>query len=316
MNGTLTAHQPVWLESEHQRLGLVPQLGGGVAAWRWRASGGDFDIWRPWDGASEDRYSLASFAMLPWSNRISKGGFGHRGRWHSMRPNRAGEPYPIHGNGWLQPWDIARDGQRTALMHLRSKSYGGAPYDYEATQRFELLDDGLQQDIALTNRGDLALPFGLGLHPWFSRTPQVSLRAPVRGVWLSGDDPIPTQHSEDFPASWNLNHDTAMNGSFIDNGFTGWDGTATIHWPELGLRLDAHMMPLQTPGGALAPQHCLVYRPPQGPAFCFEPITQPIDAFHLAGQPGLVELKPHESMSLRVLWRMREGGQSTQVPGG
>jgi aldose 1-epimerase len=52
---------------------------------------------------------------------------------------------------------------------------------------------------------------------------------------------------------------------------------------------------------------CLVYRPPQGPAFCFEPITQPIDAFHLPGQPGLRTLREGEACSLRVQWRHGRG---------
>ena len=58
-------------------------------------------------------------------------------------------------------------------------------------------------------------------------------------------------------------------------------------------------------GGA---QHhfCLVYRPPQGPAFCFEPITQPIDAFHLPGRPGLRTLSKGEACSLRVQWRFNK----------
>ena len=33
--------------------------------------------------------------MLPWSNRISGGGFEHAGRFHPIAPNRGGEPYPI-----------------------------------------------------------------------------------------------------------------------------------------------------------------------------------------------------------------------------
>jgi len=48
----------------------------------------------------------------------------------------------------------------------------------------------------------------------------------------------------------------------------------------------------------------MVYRPLQGTAFCFEPITQPIDAFHLPGQPGLRVLAQSETSALRVRWRV------------
>ena len=76
------------------------------------------------------------------------------------------------------------------------------------------------------------------------------------------------------------------NGGLIDNAYTGWGGTAQIDWPERGLGLTAHMPDFEKDGGT-AKHYCLVYRPPQGPAFCFEPITHPIDAFHQPGQPGL-----------------------------
>ena len=100
---THPSHPIFWLQHAGQRLGLVPTLGGSVAAWQIERPQGALDLWRPWDGVTLDLYKLASFPMVPWSNRISGGGFAHQGRFHPMRPNRAGEPYPIHGDGWLQP---------------------------------------------------------------------------------------------------------------------------------------------------------------------------------------------------------------------
>jgi len=294
----------VWIEAAGQRLGLVPSLGGGVAEWSRRGPDGEQHLWRPWTRETDDRYSLASFAMLPWSNRISRGGFEHAGQWHAMTPNRAGEPYPIHGDGWLQAWTLAQPAPNVAEMSLASRRHGGNPYEYDAMQRFELLGDGLEQSVTITHRGTQPLPYGIGLHPWFPRTPGARVQARVKGVWLSGVDPIPTWHTSTMPASWDLNTGADMNGSLIDNGYTGWDGEAAIRWPEAGLALRMTQRPLQTPQGAIAPQYCLVYRPPVGPAFCFEPITQPIDAFHLAGRPGLVALNEGETLTLQVRWRI------------
>jgi aldose 1-epimerase len=56
--------------------------------------------------------------------------------------------------------------------------------------------------------------------------------------------------------------------------------------------------------GGAAQHFCLIYRPPQGPAFCFEPITQPIDAFHMPGQPGLRVLGQGGQCSLNIQWRV------------
>jgi aldose 1-epimerase len=285
----------------------VPTLGGGVAAWQCERPGGPLDLWRPWDGLSSDRYSLASFAMLPWSNRISGGGFEQAGRFHAIAPNRAGEPYPIHGDGWLQAWALAQPARDTLVMTLESHHFDGNPYDYRAMQTFTLVDGGLDQSVAVTHLGGEPLPYGLGLHPWFPRSAGTRVTAPVRGVWLSGADPLPTEHTTAFPATWDLRAGVSVNGSPIDNGYTGWAGTSLIEWPEQGLRMTMTVPALQASAGASAQACCLLYRPPVGPAFCFEPVTHPIDAFHLGGRPGLQVLQRSERLQLAVQWRFTLG---------
>ena len=299
-------HPIVWLRHAGQRLGLVPTLGGGVAAWQCDTDDGPLDLWRPWDGLSTDRYSLASFAMVPWSNRISGGGFEHEGTQHAMRPNRAGEPYPIHGDGWLQAWTLTQPAAGCLEMTLESHRFDTNPYDYRATQSFTLVEGGLNQSVVVTHLGSGTLPYGLGLHPWFKRGADTRLSAPVSGVWLSGVDPLPTAHTEQFPSTWDLRDRAFMGGGpLIDNAFTGWAGTSCIEWPEQGLQLTMTVPEVQRAGPDSAHAYCLLYRPPVGPAFCFEPVTHPIDAFHQPGRPGLRALARGESLALNVQWRFR-----------
>ena len=293
-----------WLHHAAQSIGLVPALGGGVAAWRTQgADGRPIDLWRPWDG-SADLYKMASFAMLPWSNRITAGGFVQDDIPHAVAPNREGESYPIHGDGWLQPWTWTQPAADTLEMRLRSEHFAGNPWAYEAIQQFRLAEGALHQRVQVTHRGDAPMPYGLGLHPWFEKTPQASVQAAVDGVWLSGQDPIPTGYSADMPQDWNLTRGIGAHGSFIDNAFGGWNSQARITWPERGVRLN-----VSAQGGVNQSRqplrHCLVYRPLDGPAFCFEPITHPIDAFHMPGRPGLQVLAPGDSLHLEVEWRFR-----------
>jgi len=297
--------QIVWIDGAGQRLGLVPTLGGGVAAWQWSTPDGLIDLWRPWTGTSDDRYTLASFAMVPWSNRISGGGFTHDGRHYPMRPNRSGERYPIHGDGWLQPWQLERTEPATAVMRLRSAHFDGNPHVYESEQRFALAAGGLDQTLTVTHIGAGSLPYGLGVHPWFARTKQTRVQANIGGVWLSGSDPIPTRHASELPGTWDLRSGAPMVGPLIDNGYTGWDGHAKIRWPERALLLEVNAEVDSVAAGLNAASYCLIYRPLAGDAFCFEPITQPIDAFHLDGRPGLITLAKGESLSLRMRWRVR-----------
>ncbi|MDR6535728.1 aldose 1-epimerase [Variovorax soli] len=303
---TAPLHPTVWLRRGTQRLGLVPTLGGSVAAWQLERAGGPLDLWRPWDG-SADLYRTASFPMVPWSNRISGGGFEAAGEFHPMRPNRAGEPYPIHGDGWLQAWQLDSLADDAATMTLHSQRFDGNPYEYRAVQRFRLVDDGLEQTLEVQHLGSTPLPYGLGVHPWFLRTPHTRIVAPVQGVWLCGDDPLPTRHTAHIPEDWNLTRGAPAFGSFVDNGYTGWGGHARIEWPEHGLQLQLAMPDFEQDGGA-ATHYCLVYRPLDGPAFCFEPITQPIDAFHLEGRPGLRTLVCGQALTMRMQWRFEALG--------
>lgn len=289
MSEVIDPHEEViWLQHAGQRLGLVPARGGSIAAWQWqRAPEASFDLWRPWDGTSTDPFRFASFAMVPWSNRISAGGFTQDGRFHPVRPNRVGEAYPIHGDAWLQPWTIGALQNDAAEMRIESHRFDGNPYDYEAVQSFRLVDGGLDQSLRVRHLGELPMPYGLGVHPWYQRTPKTTITAQVQGLWMSGADPLPIGHTQDIPDGWNLSTGVNANGAdLIDNGYSGWAGDANIDWPEYGVRLRMSMPNFEQDGGA-SKHWCLLYRPPVGDAFCFEPITQPIDAFHLPGRPGL-----------------------------
>lgn len=302
MSSTPT-HSIYWLHRHHQRLGLLPSLGGGMAAWQFERGGGLVNFLRPWDGLGTDRYRLGSFPLLPWSNRITAGGIQAQGKVYPIAPNRQGEPYPIHGDGWLQPWELLQTGPDSIEMHLQSQHFQGNPYHYRALQRFTLEEGGLRQWLEVTHLGPQPLPYGLGQHPCFTRRADTWLQAQVSGVWMCGDDPIPTHHRSEFPLDWDLPAGMPAMGSLIDNAYTGWDGAASIHWPHAGVALHMHCPAVQQ---GLSPGYCLVYRSPASDGFCLEPITHPIDAFHLPGQPGLVYLNAGQSLQLEVVWRIEQ----------
>ncbi|MFP8779384.1 aldose 1-epimerase [Hydrogenophaga sp. RWCD_12] len=296
-------HTVHWLDDGRQRLGLVPGMGGSVATWMLHpsptASGHPghtpFHLWRPWFG-DPDPFSVASLPLVPWSNRVSGGGFELGGQFHPLQPNRAGEPYPIHGEGWLQPWEVVQHDDRQLVMRLTSARFMDSPYHYCATQSYRLLPDGIEQTLSVTHLGEQPLPYGLGQHPWLLRTPDTRLRATVTGVWLSHPDRLPREHSSVL-GTWDLQHGISAHGALIDNAFTGWQGAARIEWPEAGWALTVRE-PATTRDGVL-----LVFRPEAGPTFCVEPVSHPIDAFHLPGQPGLCWLGRGESTEQRLLWQ-------------
>jgi aldose 1-epimerase len=263
------------------------------------------------DGADHEgdplRIVRASYPLAPWSNRINDGGFSVGDTFHAVTPNAAGMPYPIHGDAWQQHWQYQQHGAASLDMTLESNQCNGNPHHYRAVQTFTLVDGGMNQSLTVTHLGDVPLPYGLGLHPWLPRNEQTTLQAKVSGVWLSHADCLPKEHTADFPPSWDLNTSISAAGSLIDNCFSGWDGAASVTWPDQDLQLTLNQSSVSTEVStySAAPSYLLVFRKATGNHFCLEPVSHPIDAFHQPGQPGLQMLSKGESLSLSVSWRFK-----------
>lgn len=289
---------PLTLESGTHRLQLLPELGGSIAAWEYRVGGRWQPMLRPWNHAAPDAYTFACFPLAPWSNRIGAGGFEQDGVHYPVAPNRAGEPYPIHGDAWLQAWQIEQSSPTTLTLALTSDRFGGNPYSYRASQRFDLQADALVITLQVTHLGKTRLPYGLGLHPYFLRDADTRLQMQCDGLWLSRDDPMPVSHSTVLPPTFDYRTAASLDGPLIDHCFTGWDGKASISYPRHGFAIDLTM--------AACDGYALMYRPPGLDFFCLEPITHPIDAFHMPGQPGLRLLASGQSMTLSLSMRVQE----------
>ncbi|MFO1038978.1 MAG: aldose 1-epimerase [Geminicoccaceae bacterium] len=275
------------IELEHgsMQATIVPEMGAGLASLDWRG----VPVLRAWDGTSLDPGSLASFLLVPWSNRISGGGLEAGGRFWPLEPNELGEPYPIHGDGWLKPWTPVELAPDAAVLALHSEV---GPYRYRARVSYALAHNGVEQLLEVIHLGEVSAPYGLGFHPYFPRTPATTLRAPASGVWLDTGGGMPTVHTPigEVP-SWNFAGAAALPAGLVDNGFSGWNGRARMRWPDRGLQVEIEADP--------ALSTYILYSPTtDADFFCFEPVTHPIDACHLPGQPGLVLLEPGERMAV------------------
>ena len=280
----------VALRNEFLSAEILPEIGGGLARLDALITGAAVPMLRPFTvtGNVPRPNQLACFPLVPWSNRLA-GGFTCGGRSYSIAPNRGGDPYPIHGEGWLLPWQVAQQsGTRLSLLLDRS---AGAPFSYLAKMDYVLLGATLEVALEVTNTGDCALPFGLGLHPWMPRSAGVTLRARASEVWLSGADKLPAT-AVPIPAAWRFDEARALPGTLIDNAFAGWDGIADIAWPDRGisLRIEADA------------EYYIVYAPEGADFFCFEPVDHLINAHNLPGGPvrnGLTMLAPGQQLRRR-----------------
>ena len=277
------------------RATILPELGAGLARLDAILDGRTVPLLRPVPQAPDGPLLLGLNVLAPFSNRISSG-VPFEGVVHALEHNLAGERYPIHGDAWQRVWRVVEAGDTVATLALDG-SFG--PYRYEAALHYAIHDATLEMALELTNRGE-RLPFGGGFHPWFRREADTTLAFAADGVWLERADHLPDRplaisQSPDFDFA----KPRGLPPQWINNAFTGWDGTARLAHPSLGI---ATVLTAEPPLDVL-----IVHaRTPAEPFVCLEPVSHPVDAHNLAGQPGLVALDPGEVLRLRatIEWRL------------
>ncbi len=288
--------QTITLRNDFLQAEVLPAVAGGLSRLDWHGGGKPRQVLRaaatghgsPMPTTSQ----MACFPMLPWCNRIGGGGFPYGGRFVALEPNRPGEPFPIHGDGWQFPWHVEAQSEQAATLTLDRSS--GAPFAYTARMLYRLDGSTLRVELDVRNAGDSAMPFGLGLHPWLPRTKDVQLRAPARATWRRGSDGLP-DFPIPIPPEWNFSDWQALPTHSIDQIFSGWNGHADIAWDDLRLSIKADT------------RYLIVYAPAGADFFAVEPVSHAINGHNLAGGPegnGLVALAPGETLSKHLAFEV------------
>jgi aldose 1-epimerase len=283
------------IETDDVLVDVLPALGGSLAGFDLKRGGEVLPVFKRWSGESESPRTFALIPMLPWWARISGGGFHWGGEFWPIDRNDPEDAHPLHGDGWRSPWKvIAKTPDRIAL---RLRSTAVPPFDYEANLGYTVSGATLEVRLSVENRAGRPLPYGLGLHPWFPRTPDVTLQAQAGGTWLEQPPLLPAKAEPDpLPSDWNFGEPQHLPADFIDNSFSGWDGRGRIEWPDQDYAVAVEADP------AIRLYH--VYSLGAAcPIFCFEQVTHVIDALNLPGSPaetGLRVLEPGEQTSMWV----------------
>lgn len=271
-------------------LDIAPEIGGSIVGFA-------FDhrpVLRRIPQGTTNVLETCSFPLVPYANRIEKGIFRFEGRDVRLPLNFGDHPHSLHGHGWQTAWRVetmSRDRVALAFDHAPD----AWPWAYTSEQVFALTDDGLRLQLSLRSRDDKPMPYSLGLHPYFPRTPGSSVKTEVAGMWQSDATMIPSK----LVAATTLvdlgKGQVVSKAPFVDNTFTGWKGPARITQPELGLEItlqassDCGFFHLFVPEGA--------------DFFCCEPTTAMPNAFNRpepAAQTGARVLKPGASITMEM----------------
>lgn len=275
------------------RLDLWPDLGGSVVAFHH----GGISLGQPLpdDWASARNASkLSNFALGPWFNRIPEGRFSFEGHDYTVPMDRPDLRAATHG---FVRHRAPHTRQITATTARFVDDYDDprSPWRYRSELDYALDGDGLTAQLVLTNTGR-RMPFGVGFHPFFRRTPAMTLSVAADG-YLRND-------AGSLPESWQpvSDHPALARGAGcadligLNNSFTGWRQPAVIRWPDLGLA--AHVT-------AQSSQKLLLhlFAPPDREILCVEPVTNVADVINrraLAPHGDMTVLDEGQCVSLRL----------------
>lgn len=277
---------------------LAPEIGGAVFEWR-RNGLPMFRPTAPDVPAQRNARMLASYPLVPFSNRIAAHRFTWAGQTHTLPIQFGG--FTIHGVGWLREWQVAEHTATSVTITLDQPPCAEWPFHLRAWQRFDITADTLTNVIGVENADTHPWPAGIGQHPFFPRSPQATLKLRTASVWHNdAQTRIPT-HRTNVPPAWDHGTAKPVGPVYIDNGFAGWDGHAELDYPDLGYRLSID---------AGEPfRHTVVFIPEGQPFFAVEPVSHMNDAINrMATEPdhGLVVLQPGERLEGRIVYSVAD----------
>ncbi len=274
------------------RIQLNPLVGGSISAFEWLGGGGVRPILRECHTARENVLDASSFPLVPYVNRIRGGAFTFRDREVRLAPNMDGDPSPLHGQGWLNRWNVDHHEEGSAALHFHHAP-GEWRWEYEARQHFSLDERGLSLMLTCRNLSDEPMPCGLGQHPYFPCGGGTRIDTVVTHVWTINEHVLPV---EKVPAEGRFDlRNRLVCGQNLDHGFGGWVGTTQITDPSWPYRIelsspDAHFFQL--------------YSPATGAIFVAEPVTHANAALNAPEQQwpelGMRVLEPGEEMNLKM----------------
>ncbi|SCX29635.1 Aldose 1-epimerase [Agrobacterium sp. DSM 25558] len=248
------------------------------------ASYEDIDVLMAAGGPQGD---MASFPLVPFGNRVEFNRFQIGDQIHWLQPNST-DPLYLHGDGWLRDWQVEAVDDEAIDLTLRQKPDHITPYDYTARQRISVDNDTLRLDLSVTSMAADPMPFGLGHHPFFIRTPLTRITASVADCWSERDGHLPGG-KDALPHDLNLTAGSALPNRFLNNAFGGWNGRASIDWVDLGLAAEIDTTPHHNVLMLYAPLDRQEF-------FCLEPMTHLPNGHHMTNFGGLALL--HQGMTI------------------
>jgi aldose 1-epimerase len=175
--------------------------------------------------------------------------------------------------------------QRIDLLELQLSVAGSPDFNYRADLVYALISTGLSVELTAINMGADAMPFGIGLHPWFASNDQTRVEFHANRQVLTDTAGLPVRVSgviQDFSTPH------VLPAGRVDSTYLDWEGTALLHHEGSTVQLQSTAPILH------------VFSPASSAGFCcLEPQTAVPNAANFGADGGNL-LSPGERMSVSM----------------
>jgi len=295
----------VWGQPPGEQRAVVVEVGGGVRSYAV-------------DGAPVlDGYDVAERAsggagqlLAPWPNRIRDGRYTVAGRPLQLAISEPGKGTAIHGLVRWASWFPQQRSADSVVLTCVLNSTPGYPFPLHLQVRWSVGPDGLRAEHAVTNLGEQAAPFGLGVHPYLalsaSRVDELILTMPAATRLLVDERGLPSGTAPVAGTEADYRAGRRIGAAVLDTAYGDLDrdsaGVARVHVADpTGRRATVWMGPQF--GFAQVFSADTLPEPHRRRSLAVEPMTCPPDAFNSG--VGLVMLEPGATWS--ATWGISAG---------
>jgi aldose 1-epimerase len=278
---------------------VVVRVGGGLRTYdvAGRAVVDGFDVSARVEGGRGQ-------VLAPWPNRVSDGRYHWADQVQQLALSEAAAHNAIHGLVRWTEWSVVERSPSRVTVTTRVWPQPGYPFLLDVTAAYALDDNGLTVTLTGRNAGDVALPYGVGQHPYVTAGTELVddtvLTVPA-AAWLRTDERgLPRSTEPVEGTQWDFRSGRPVRDTVLDTPYTELDrdgeGRVVVrvaradgtHGVDVWCGEGTDYLQVFT-GDTLAPER-------RRRGLAVEPMSCPADAF--TSGAGLSRLEPGQSHTL------------------
>jgi aldose 1-epimerase len=275
------SYSPTNKKDKPQTITIAPTLGSNLFSWRV----GTYDIIYHEPKLLKECGFTGNFVLFPTPNRVNHSTYVWAGKKIVMK--KRGKLVELHGLVIDEAWDYTTPVVKTNCVSVKttiaitrkSDMYSAYPFPCVLTLEYILYSNKVKVIYMIKNTGTSTLPFGFGLHPYFSRlsgNDKTQIQVPAK-FWMESpsDTLLPTGTLVSVQNKpYDLRKPVALNTLNLDHVLTGriGSGIAQVMYQSLGFKVQLISSKDFT--------HFVVYTGHTG-AVCIENQTCSTDAINL-----------------------------------